>query len=153
MATHKQRAANYLLDFSFIFILMILLLTGLAFIAMLFELTAFLNWLFHMNNLQQYLLLSATTIVYYGMSETLTSSTLGKFITGTIVVMPDGSKPDSETILKRTLMRIVPLEWITFLGMPSRGWHDVYPNVYVVDRRTFQTSYRKFKQHKNSIDL
>lgn len=74
------------------------------------------------------------TIIYYLTLETLSGRTLGKLVTGTKVVMEDGSKPAFAAILKRTLWRCVPFEAFTFFGDAS-GWHDAKSHTTVVRTR------------------
>ncbi len=154
IATHWQRIANYLLDLVFQMIFMFCVLTGVIVIALLAKLDGLIYWTLHMGIFHQYLFAIVIAILYYGLSETLLGRSIGKFITGTIIVMEDGSAPDSHVILKRTFCRLIPLEWITFLGMPSRGWHDSIPGVYVVDKKLFDAARQKFKsQTKSSTDI
>ena len=76
--------------------------------------------------------------------ESIFSKSIGKFITRTMVVFEDGSKPDSGTILRRTLCRIIPFDNLSFLGTPSRGWHDSITNTYVVRKDDFERSKELF---------
>jgi len=71
---------------------------------------------------------------------------LGKFITGTIVVKEDGSLPTSEDFLKRNFSRIVPFDALSFLG--SRGWHDSWSDTKVVKRK----AYLQALERENSIE-
>jgi len=152
IATHRQRAANYLIDLVFQMIFMICVLTGIIFIALLAQLNGLIYWTQHMGMFHQYLFAIVIAILYYGLSETLLGRSLAKFITGTVIVMQDGSAPDGNVILKRTFCRLIPLEWITFLGMPARGWHDSMPGVYVVDKKLFDAARKRFKT-QSSTDI
>ena len=70
--------------------------------------------------------------------EGLTQRTIGKLITRTKVVMENGEKPSSEAIIIRSLCRMIPFDAFSFLGDPSRGWHDTISKTYVVDVQKFE---------------
>jgi uncharacterized RDD family membrane protein YckC len=68
---------------------------------------------------------------YYCGCETLFGRTVGKLVTGTRVVAEDGSPPTFGAIAKRTLIRYVPFEAISFIG-GGPGWHDQWSGTRVV---------------------
>lgn len=74
------------------------------------------------------------TLTYYILTEGATSLTLGKLITGTIVVNHRGERPTFGQIIKRTLSRLIPFEAFSFLGTPTVGWHDSISETLVVKR-------------------
>jgi uncharacterized RDD family membrane protein YckC len=91
--------------------------------------------------------------VYYFVFEVTFQKTPGKFITGTKVVMEDGSKPDITTIAKRTLIRLVPFDVISmYTGkeIENKGtwWHDRWAATRVV-----QMASRPEKQEIESSQL
>ena len=51
--------------------------------------------------------------------------------------MKDGSKPSGKVIFRRTISRLIPFEFFTFLGANSRGWHDTISGTYVVNKHEF----------------
>jgi uncharacterized RDD family membrane protein YckC len=81
-------------------------------------------------------------IIYYGLFESLTLRSPGKFITGTKVVMRDGTKPDETAIFIRTLCRQIPVEIISFLGPYAIGWHDMFSKTLVVDVYKYEKALR-----------
>lgn len=85
------------------------------------------------NPMKFNLLHAVIVVILYGLFETLTSRTPGKYITGTKVVMRDGTRPDTTTIFLRTLLRLVPFEALSFLGRYGIGWHDSLSKTLVVD--------------------
>ncbi|MBI9050250.1 MAG: RDD family protein [Anaerolineaceae bacterium] len=92
---------------------------------------------FSKNFWPSYLYALAMLFLYYFVFEALLQKTPAKFITGTIVVMEDGSKPNASTIVKRTLSRLVPGEVIsTYTGkLPDKKgtwWHDRWTATRVV---------------------
>ena len=60
--------------------------------------------------------------------------------------MKDGSKPDGKAIFRRTVSRLIPFEFFTFLGANSRGWHDVISNTYVVKKHEFVEKKKIFSE-------
>lgn len=68
--------------------------------------------------------------LYYFVFEAAFQRTPAKFITGTKVVMINGSKPDAGTIAKRTLSRFVPFEPLS--GSKGIWWHDRWTRTRVV---------------------
>ena len=75
--------------------------------------------------------------LYYFIFEVIFQKTPAKFITGTKVVMEDGSKPDASTIAKRTLFRFVPFETVSMytgnqLEKKGTWWHDRWTATRVV---------------------
>jgi uncharacterized RDD family membrane protein YckC len=86
-----------------------------------------------------FLFASIVQFAYYLMFEAWFQRTPGKFITGTKVVMADGSKPDLATLAKRTLTRIVPFNAISvYTGSePDKKdtwWHDRWTATRVVQQ-------------------
>lgn len=81
------------------------------------------------------LLLSAMFLLvfflYYVGMEFAFQRTAGKFITGTKVVMANGSKPGFGAILKRTFCRLIPFDAVSFLFM-KEGFHDSLSGTKVV---------------------
>lgn len=85
------------------------------------------------DNMKYLLLAMALNIVYFGLFESLTMRTPGKFVTNTMVVKNDGTKPDDVRIFLRTLCRLIPLEALSFLWSPGIGLHDSFSKTRVVD--------------------
>lgn len=71
-------------------------------------------------------------IIYSWAMESATGKTVGKYITRTKIVKPDGTRPTSINILGRSLCRLIPFDAFTYLsGNP--GWHDSIPKIYVIE--------------------
>ncbi|RWW93779.1 RDD family protein [Flavobacterium cerinum] len=86
-----------------------------------------------LGNIKYLLLATALNIVYFGLFETLTMRTPGKYVTNTMVVKDDGTKPGDGRIFLRTLCRLIPLEFLSFLWNPGVGLHDSLSRTRVVD--------------------
>jgi uncharacterized RDD family membrane protein YckC len=74
---------------------------------------------------------------YWIFMEAVTGQTIGKMLTGSVVVRKDGSAPPLITIIGRNLARFIPLEPLSFLLM-ERGWHDSLSNTYVVSKKSLR---------------
>jgi uncharacterized RDD family membrane protein YckC len=75
-------------------------------------------------------------LLYYFFMELLFQRTLGKLVTGTMVISNDGGRPSMGQILGRSFARFIPFEWFSFFGGdPPRGWHDSLSGTRVVNVR------------------
>lgn len=83
------------------------------------------------------------SVIFYGLFETLTFRTPGKYITGTKVVMFSGEMPTQTAIFWRTLCRLIPLEAISFLAQYPVGWHDGFSRTLVVDIYAYEKALQK----------
>lgn len=91
-------------------------------------------------------------IVYYGLFETVSMRTVGKYVTNTMVVNRDGTRVDSGRIFLRTLCRFIPFEPISFiLRQPAIGWHDSFSKTLVVDIAAFKHA-KRMKDLKDIAD-
>lgn len=136
LATQGQRFLNYVVDLIVQYVVIFVLGFIFSVLSLLTGYTGVMEWIGSMGDLEGYLVFFFVVILYYTLFESLCSRTIGKFITKTIVVNEDGSKPDSQIILKRTLCRLIPFDGLSFLGS-GRGWHDSITDTYVVDKRLF----------------
>jgi len=72
-----------------------------------------------------------TFISYYFFFEAFTGKTVGKILTKTIVVNRKGNKPSPVNIFIRTLIRLIPIEGISFL-FGNSGLHDLISKTIVI---------------------
>lgn len=106
-----------------------------------------------LGNIKYTLLGLGINIVYYGLFETVSMRTAGKYFTNTMVVHASGTRPDSMRIFIRTLCRLIPLEFITFFGRRPVGLHDGLSKTLVVDINEFrQAQNRKQNKEINTED-
>ncbi len=152
IASSGYRFCNFLIDLIVRYI--ILFFTGilLAIVALLTDNPSLRNLSFWEESLLGIVLM----IIYYAIFEGLFSRSIGKYITQTIVVNEDGSKPSFKRIMKRTFCRLIPFNHFTFIGYDARGWHDSLSDTYVVKKRAFDREMRLFKlsietERKNNI--
>lgn len=120
------RFANYIIDRLAVY--------GLTFV--LGMVLGFLNveFVYNISPLQDALLSILIYILYYVVMEYYFQVTIGKLITGTVVVNMQGNKPEINAILGRSISRIVPFEPFSFLGSSAIGWHDKWSNTRVIKR-------------------
>jgi len=69
---------------------------------------------------------------YYIVLEGIFNCSIGKYLTGTMIVDEHGRKPSFAKILGRTLCRYIPFEAFSFFGKNPRGWHDSMSGTFVV---------------------
>ncbi len=96
-----------------------------------------LNYVITMGTIGNLVFGIVILLLYFTIFEGLTQRTLGKYVTKTMVVMQDGSKPSMQDAFLRSLCRNIPFEAFSFLGDEGRGWHDSISNTYVVSVKRF----------------
>jgi len=143
LASQSQRFGNYLIDLVVQYVIAIVIGVVVVLVAQLSGFFDVAAWFNSMNKLQEYALGIVISIVYYGLMETLFARSIGKYITKTVVVREDGSKPDATTILKRTLCRLIPFDALSFLGN-GNGWHDSISDTYVVKKNELERAKEMF---------
>jgi uncharacterized RDD family membrane protein YckC len=143
LASHGQRLLNLLLDTFMQVVLFFFVLTFLVAIKIASGDKEFVEQLAQ-NMVAQYTIVTCIALFYYNVFEIFGARTIGKFITQTIVVDENGNTPTHETILIRSLCRLIPFNAFSFLGLPSRGWHDSISKTYVVNRKLLHERKRLF---------
>ncbi|WP_291075844.1 MULTISPECIES: RDD family protein [unclassified Empedobacter] len=125
------RLANYLID-GIVYLIctfIIGLILGVVAVMMNFQLPE--------SNLIYNIIAAIVLVFYYFLIESITKGrSLGKFITGTKVVMIDGSTPTTKDYFTRSICRIIPFDVLTFLG--ENGWHDKISKTTVVNKKAFE---------------
>jgi len=138
-----KRFFNFIID---MFMLSLLLFIGLVIYIANMPLNESKDFMsrFLTNSLLQYTVSSSVTLLYYNLFEIFTSRTVGKFCTNTIVVDENGDKANYESIMIRSLIRIIPLYWVYSVVFPTRGLHDVISKTFVVSKSQLEESKRNF---------
>ncbi|MGJ8685182.1 MAG: RDD family protein [Nonlabens sp.] len=126
-ASNKLRFINYLFDSFIIVLLLILIELALESFG---SLSIERNW----NNYKKFWI-GLLMFAYYVIQEAIWDKTLGKIITGTIVVSEKNEKPDLSEILMRTACRFIPLEALSYLFMKD-GFHDIFSKTKVIEEKT-----------------
>lgn len=139
LASKGKRFANFIIDY----IIQIIIGAGIGVVIALFaEFTG--NYTIYdlvvetENHLFDYIFGFAILFIYYISIESLTSRSIGKYITQTKVILEDGSKPAFLDIFIRTLCRLIPFELFSFLGKDGKGWHDSISKTLVVDVKKYE---------------
>jgi len=150
LASKSKRFTNYIID-TILFYVLFFLLGGLlgiiAYVIGIEGLVEFLDKLENINSLLDRLITSVIFMFFYFILESISQRTVGKLITQTKVVLEDGTKPTPETIIIRSLCRIIPFEPLSFLGSTARGWHDSISKTYVVDTKIFEEQKKAYKDY------
>ena len=81
------------------------------------------------QRLPVYLFLIFFRFIYYFIFEGIFGTTPAKIITNTIVVNNEGEKASTSNIFKRTLIRFIPFESLSFI---TYGWHDTWSDTNVM---------------------
>jgi uncharacterized RDD family membrane protein YckC len=79
-----------------------------------------------------YMIALSVYFCYYVLIEGLSGRTVGKLVTGTIVVKDNGSSINVKDALLRTLCRLIPFEPFSAFGY--RPWHDQFTNTMVIKK-------------------
>lgn len=137
LASNGKRFLNLVIDLLTQHIIGLSIAMFIVLISESTEWYALANWIDKTDSTEQLFIGLLIFILYYLLTEIYFSRTIGKYFTKTLVVMKDGSKPDKKTILIRTLCRLIPFEFFSYMGDNQQGWHDVFSNTYVVNKRRF----------------
>lgn len=149
ISSRRIRFLNYLIDYIFTYAastVLGLIVPELVKVLDSVGLTGFGFWIFNAGSWTIIFLSVLMITAYYVVAEGVFGSTVGKFITGTVVVDENGNKPGWGIILKRSLCRLIPFEIFSFLGSPSRGWHDSISNTYVVNKKDLENEVKLFHE-------
>ncbi|MBE8725353.1 RDD family protein [Flavobacterium hungaricum] len=146
-ASSGKRFLNYVVDYAATYILAYLFGIAMPFVINIldsFGFTAPGFWYFNLNSFYVFLIGIMLTLLYYFVIEAFCGRSLGKFVTGTIVVDENGLMPKPKKILIRTLCRLIPFEAFTFFNS-SRGWHDSISDTYVVNKKELDEEVKLFE--------
>lgn len=135
LAPKILRLLNYVID---IIVFYILIFSS----GILSALLSAKDWIYKLESkpLIDKLLAAFIYIVFLFILECLMKGrTIGKIITGTKVVTEDGEKPNLNTLLKRNLVRLVPMDQFSFFL--EIGWHDRWSKTRVVKAKNFDREF------------
>lgn len=143
-ATHSQRLINYLID---AFIASLLLF---FFILLEFKLGSahLYKWFASINLTEEFLFGNIHIVIYCLIGELFFGTTIGKLVSKSKIVDAYGEKPTKQSIVTRSLARLIPFEIFSFLTEYCRGWHDKLSHTYVVDIETFNTEVKEFNEEQ-----
>jgi len=130
IANSILRLVNFIID-SFAFMTLGFILSiafGLVIFILNIELNPNNSTLFQVIGIAMYFL---AFMIYYVLLETRYQRTLGKFLTKTKVTYENGEKPDLNSIIARTLYRLIPFDRLSFLFLKN-GIHDMISKTIVI---------------------
>ena len=130
-ASRWRRVLNYVLDY----VGMILLVMVLAVVLALIGAEDLLN---RMESTPDLVLGLVATFIYYVPLEGWLGFTLGKLVTGTVVVTTQGGKPSFGAVIGRTFCRFIPFEAFSIFTRGRVCWHDQIPGTKVVEREVLR---------------
>lgn len=152
LASNGQRFLNYVVDYAFTYAFSYMLGLLIPFLVNFLDsigVTGFGIWVYSLSNIAWIFISILLSSGYYFLTEGVFGITLGKLITGTVVVDENGLKPDFRTIFKRTLCRSIPFDALSFLGSSrTGGWHDSISNTYVVNKQALEEDMKMFHELK-----
>lgn len=129
-ASHGRRLLNYIIDTILIYVLAIA-------VFVFFDLLGIFTIGIEGNEVLDSLIGLAVFYAYYFALEASLGLTIGKMITGTMVIDNYGQKPTAASIALRTLCRFVPFEQFSILYDPNMTWHDKWSKTQTVERKHF----------------
>lgn len=133
LASRWQRLVNLIIDAIVYSILLIFTGFFASILYYVFDYDGLLIWVMELSPAAVSTFNITMLVLYYVLMEVFTQRTLGKYISGTKVVLADGTKAGIGAILLRTACRYIPLEVFSVFGEAGRMWHDSIPNTYVID--------------------
>lgn len=144
-AEKGTRLANYFIDLVIFYIFYFILLTVLYIIS-----PAFNSWISNINPITDRLMSVMFYVFYIFLMESLMKGrSIGKLITGTKVIMIDGTTPSLGDYFIRNIIRgIVLIDQLSFLG--ETGFHDSWSNTRVIKIKDYENQL-KVKNEINSI--
>lgn len=149
-ATKWTRFANLLIDrviFSLFFFVTGFVVVFLDNIFGIYFFTDYLLKLSEVNRVTDIFITSILFFFYTFLIEYFTKGrTIGKFITGTKVIMIDGQSPTLKDYFIRNIIRIIPFDGLSFLG--ENGWHDGWSGTRVINIKNYEAE----KQTKSDIE-
>ncbi|GAB3010759.1 hypothetical protein GCM10027051_10870 [Niabella terrae] len=127
-ASKGIRLGNYLIDLVLIYLLIFFAAYGMALLAPSLMLDPDTG---EVINFTSYLITIAILVGYYFLFELYSGGrTIGKLITGTAARRSDGKALTPKDALLRSLIRLIPFEVLSGLGV--RPWHDSWSHTTVV---------------------
>lgn len=133
LAPKGVRLANYLIDLLAATAVFIILMFAIGFVYSLLGLP--LDWIDTMEDWKYNLVFCVIYFFYCTIFESYGGRTIGKLITGTMVVTEDGERPEPQNIAGRSLCRFIPFDNFSFLG--NVGWHDKISGTRVVKKHIY----------------
>jgi len=146
LASKGKRFVNFLIDLFLLYLINLFFFTPIVF-ALILKLLSNDSGAFEQKNTSlAYSLYFILYIIFFIVLMTLQEflfggKTIGKFITGTMVVTLNGEAPKFMDYILRSLCRCIPLEAFSFFG--ETGWHDSLSKTRIVNTNEFMMNKSK----------
>ena len=149
LRSDRDRFFNGIIDFVFISVFIFVFSFFVVIIGNVFQWDIYSAWVEIMISLGVVGTYLSFATIYYLFLESLFGRTIGKIVTGSVVVDENGLKPSFKIIFIRTLCRLIPFEALSFLSKSARFWHDSFSKTYVVEKKDLEQDMENFY----SLDL
>ncbi len=149
LTSDRDRFFNAVIDFVFISVFIFVFSLFVVIIGNIFQWDIYNAWVEILISLGAVGTYLSFAMIYYFSLESLFGRTIGKVVTGSIVVDENGIKPGFKIICIRTLCRLIPFEAFSFLSKSARFWHDSFSKTYVVEKKDLEIDMEIFY----SLDL
>ncbi|MFD0964522.1 RDD family protein [Pseudofulvibacter geojedonensis] len=137
-ATKGKRFLNFIIDRIVVYAIVF----GLSFLlGVILNVTGnyeLLDSIANMNGFIDSLITLTFYVTYFIVIESKYQVSVGKLLTGSVIVDEYGEKPTTSSIIKRSFSRLIPFDAFSFLGENSYGWHDSLSSTYVVDKKLLE---------------
>lgn len=149
LTSDRDRFFNGVIDFVFISVFIFVFSFFIVIIGNVFQWNTYGAWVEIMISLGVVGTYLSFAMIYYLFFEGLFGRTIGKIVTGSVVVDENGLKPSFKIIFIRTLYRLIPFEALSFLSKSAKFWHDSFSKTYVVEKKDLEQDMENFY----SLDL
>lgn len=130
-ASKYLRFWNFVIDFFIIIVLFSLVIFTCLFLGIRIPYDYDISTI--ESQIRDYLMIATIMMIYYTSFEYFfNGKTIGKFFTNTRAVTSDNRIMNFDTVLKRSLCRIIPIEIASFFGNAPSGWHDQWSDTKVI---------------------
>jgi uncharacterized RDD family membrane protein YckC len=75
------------------------------------------------------------SMIMFAIETIFKGKTIGKLITGTKAINPDGSEINIQKAFIRNIVRAIPFSAISALGRPCMPWHDRWSDTIVIEEK------------------
>jgi uncharacterized RDD family membrane protein YckC len=144
LTSDRDRFFNGVIDFVFISVFIFVFSFFIVIIGNVFQWDIYSAWVEIMISLGVVGTYVSFAMIYYMFLEGLFGRTIGKIVTGSVVVDENGLKPGFKIIFVRTLYRLIPFEALSFLSKSTRFWHDSFSKTYVVEKKDLEQDMENF---------
>lgn len=144
LTSDRDRFFNCIIDFFFILVTILVFTFLIVIIGNIFQWNVYNYWVEIMIKLGIVGTYLFFAMLYYLVFESLFGRTLGKIITGCVVVNENGLKPSFTVVFVRTLCRLIPFEALSFLTESEKFWHDSISKTYVVEKKDLEKDMEMF---------